>query len=529
MKHNITQHDIDLILQSSLNYKYKLIVKNGKTYLDELMGIVTLGNYSIDSESDIRRKFSFTLLLDDTYYNEHIDQKITEWIGYDFELQIGIQNIFNEQCVWYKCGTYAISQTNTTYDAVTNSISTDLSDWFVKINGERNGQVGGAPMIEIPNLDSSGNKITIQQATIGILNMANLSDYIVQDIGEFYGIEQYNSNYVNYRNNNPYWNQLPYTLTYDCGVYISNMLIDLRDMYPNCEMYFDIYNNFCFNMIPSCYNDPVMLDNDFLQQVILSAGSESVSYDTNSIRNVTEVFGKVYDVNRFSESCSYSSDIYTLSLEEYSSYKVGDIIAFIPNAINTDTTKIRINSLLSIPIYIEFTTNSIPANTITPNEMQCIKIGYINNDFVSYYLGQYQPHAICVMTNNLIDKTYTKEYFQEKYNCKNVTLRLDEENDFVVQKKGVLFETLSGDNFDNIISNSVATSNAIYYNQKSSIMNDTVTICTKMIPWLDVNIKVSYKKQQENTEKQYIIKSVSHNLEEMTSTITMYRFSPLYY
>lgn len=529
MRHSITEHDKELILQSSINYKYKLIVKKGNTYLDELVGIANFGSYNVDSESDIRRKISFTLLLDDLYYNEHIEQKIIEWIGYDFELHIGIENGYDGRFTWYRCGTYAISQTNTTYDATTNSISADLSDWFIKINGERNGQIGGAPIIEIQNTDSNGKKVTIQQAAIGVLEMAGLTDYIVQDIGEFYGMEQYNPDYMQYRSNQPDWNQLPYDLTYNCGIYISNMLIDLRDMYPNCEMYFDIYNNFCFNMIPSCNADPIVLDNAFIQDVIVSANSESVSYNTNSIKNVTEIFGKVYDVDRFSESCSYSSNIYTVSLEEYSSYKIGEIIAFTPNAANAASTKIRINSLSPIPVYHEFTTTFVPANTIMPDEVQCIKIGYINNGYAAYYLGQYQPHAICVMTSNLKDPVYTMDYFKAKYNCKNVTLRLDTDSEFSVQKKGLLFETLSGDNFDNILSNSVAISNSIYYNQRSSIMNDTVTICTKMIPWLDVNVKVSYKKQQESEEHQYIIKSVSHSLEDMTSTITMYKFSPLYF
>ena len=60
-------------------------------------------------------------------------------------------------------------------------------------------------------------------------------------------------------------------------------------------------------------------------------------------------------------------------------------------------------------------------------------------------------------------------------------------------------------------------------------MNDIVTITTKMMPFMDTNIKVEYKKQQDTEVKQYIVKSVSHNLDSLTTTITMYRFYPLYY
>ena len=86
----------------------------------------------------------------------------------------------------------------------------------------------------------------------------------------------------------------------------------------------------------------------------------------------------------------------------------------------------------------------------------------------------------------------------------------------------------TGNEYDNILSSSVATENAIYQNKISSSMNDVVTIQTKMIPFLDTNIKVSYKKQQDDEVKEYIIKSIDNNLDSCTSTITMYRFYPLY-
>ena len=70
--------------------------------------------------------------------------------------------------------------------------------------------------------------------------------------------------------------------------------------------------------------------------------------------------------------------------------------------------------------------------------------------------------------------------------------------------------------------------NAVYYNKQSSTVNDTVTLTTKMIPFLDVNVKVSYKKQQDSQIHEYIVKSISHDLGGMTSTITLHRFYPLY-
>lgn len=530
MKYNITSNDKDLLLQSEINYKYRLFVLDKeKKVIDEVQGISSIGTYSITSDSSIRRTTSFTLYLDATYFDNDIEKKISDWIGCDFELQIGIYSLRTNDYAWYKCGTYAITQTNTNYDARTSTLTTDLSDWYAKLNGDRNGQIGGAPTISIPNTDVDGKPITIRQTVIGVIQNAGINDYIIQDVGEFYGVEQNNPNYEQYREENPNWNQLPYDLEYSCGAYTSQILEDLRDLYQNCEMYFDIYGNFCFNMVPSCQNDPVTLDNDFIQEILIAENSESVSYDIKSISNVTEVMGKVYDIDRMCDSVSMSGNVYTLQLENYSSYNSGEIIAFTAPANNLVSAKIRIGSLPSIPLYNEYSTTSILPNTIVKNETHCIKISYSKGVYVAYYLGQFQPHAICVLTNDLNDPEYTTEYFQKKYNCKNIIMRVANECPFTVQKQGVILETLSGDNFDNILSDSTAISNAIYYNKNHSTMYDTVSITTKMIPYLDINTKVSYRKQQSQSVQQYIVKSISNDLENNTSSITLFRFSPLYY
>ena len=170
MKYNITQKDKDLLLQNSLDYKYKLLVLNNNgNILDELDCIMSIGTYTIDSESDIRRTTSLILFLDDSYQSMSVENKIYDWIGLNFELQIGIYSIRNDDYVWYKCGNYLITDGGTNYDAINNSINISLSDNFAKLNGTRNGQIGGAPTIEIPNVDADGNIITIKQTTEGIL------------------------------------------------------------------------------------------------------------------------------------------------------------------------------------------------------------------------------------------------------------------------------------------------------------------------------------------------------------------------
>ena len=531
MRYNVTELDKMLLQhQNEINYKYRLYVLDREhRIVDELMGVSSIGSYNIDADSNIRRTTSFVLELDNTYSSTHIEEKIETWIGYDFSMQIGIYYLRENEYIWYDCGSYTITSTNTSYDAATNTLSTELSDWFSKLDGTRNGQIGGAPTILIPNLDDEGNKITIRSATVGVLKDNQVEKYIVQDIGEFYGMDMYNQDYMEYREGNPNWNQLPYDLEYNVGCHVADILIDIRDLYPNCEMYYDIYNNFCFNMIPSCDNEEIVCSNEFLQSILVAESSESVTYDISSIKNITEVFGKTYDVDSFCEECTYSSNVYTLTLDKYEKYENNQIISFTAPANNLASAKFRINSLSSIPIYNEGTTEYIAAGTMQADTIYAVKLGYKDDAYVAYFLGSFQPHAICVLTADANDSVYTKEYFEEKYNCKNVTFRVEENNPFTIQRIGEVLDVKTGDEFDNIISDSVAIQNALYYNKKSSTSNDIVTLTTKMIPWLDVNIKVSYKKQQESEEHEYIVKSIANDLSSMTSNITLYRFYPLYF
>ena len=148
-------------------------------------------------------------------------------------------------------------------------------------------------------------------------------------------MDMYNPDYLEYREGNPNWNQLPYDLEYNVGCHVADILVDIRDLYPNCEMYYDIFTNFCFNMIPSCDNETIVCDNEFLQEILVAESSESVTYDISSIKNITEVFGKTYDIDTFCEKCSYSSNVYTLTLDKYETYENNQIISFTAPASNS--------------------------------------------------------------------------------------------------------------------------------------------------------------------------------------------------
>ncbi len=530
MKYPITEYDKELLLQNSIQYKIKLIVTNSKyQILDVIYGLSDIGTINIDSDSDVRRTTSFTIKLDD--YITDIESRIYHWIGLYYELHMGIFDIREDDYIYYPCGRYRITEGSTNYDKSNNLISFSLSDRMTELNGTRNGQIGGTPIISIEQ-KIDGVKQTIRGIAVSILSSSTSVDkYIVDEIGEYNGMPQNNSDYLRYREMNDNWNILPYDLEYSAGTSISNILFDLRDLYPCYQTYFDVYDNFCFDMLPTLTKDVHDLDNAYLQQILLADSSESVSYDATQIKNVTEVFGKSFEIDRFCEESNYSDGTYTLKLDSYDGYLKNEIIAFKPTSTNlSNVTSLYINELDRIPIYKDCSEDFIDSETLEENRMCVVKINKLEEKYIAYYLGQYQPHALCVLTDNENDTYYTKEYFAEKYSVdkNNIYFRYEPFSPFSVQKFGEIADIKAGSDFDKITSDSNAVSNAKYYNRLSSTMFDTVTISTKLIPWLDVNTKISYKKANEDITYFYIVKNIQLNFSSGTSTITMYRFMQLY-
>ena len=533
MKYTVTEEDKTLFSQGTLEYKYRLSVMNKSgAIIDVLYCILQVGTYGINGESNIRRTLDATIDFDE--FAIDIEDKIEGWYGLDFKFEIGIYSIRNNDFIWYPAGTYVITAANTPYNSATNTLTISLSDHFAQLDGTRNGQVGGAPLIKIPVDNDSGKKTILREALSTVLRQqGGVENMIIDDIGEFYGMESNNTDYEEYRKNNPEWNVLPYDLEFDAGCTVGDQVDEITGLYPNIQKYFDVYDIFCCNMIPSCENDPVALSDDFLQEIVLSDNAESVTYDIENIKNVTEVFGTTYEVDRMAEAeqCTSNGDIYSLTLDEYDKYTIGEYIAFIANVNNVDNMKLRINSLDPVPIYFENTERGVTANTMLATQTYVLQLKKVDDAWRFYWLGQYQPHAICVLTDTDSDPIYTKQYFCDRYNCKNVVLRIEPDSPFTIQKIGIVLDVKTGDRYDDIKSDTVAIENAIYENIKTSSWNDVVTLTTMCVPWLDVYEKVSWRKANSDDLNEYVIQSISHSLSSTvpTTTITMYRFHPLYY
>ena len=548
----ITQEDLLIVLQHSSDPRLRLnieVLDSNQKIIDTLNCGLTGGSVSINGESDIRRTANFTV---QPTLKEKI--KLTEnsllWLNKDIRISVGLYNPRTKEYKYYPLGYYVYTDTSGIFDATNDNLTVNCSDFMKKLDGTKNGQLG-ALIISYPAYkenEETGEVIEhniIRNAVIETLEkLARITNHRIDDIGEYKAMPDYNDDWQKYREENETtWNTIPFDQEFSSGCSVLSILTTFRDLYPNYEMFFDMESNtFICQLKPMCYEDDIYLDNSFLQRVLIS---ENTSVDMTTVRNICEVWGKVIEVDFYSEECSYSNNTYSSTIAGYEDgYYNGDIIGLkIPSA-NQSGALININNFGAIGLYKEANERPIEADELKPDNVYAFKIKKNRVDkhdvFKAYLLGQWQVHAINVLTNGKKSgqfvtssdgeeyELYSKEYFQKFYNCERVDMTIVANSPFTVEKLGEIPDIKVSGEYENITSDDLAADRAKWENWKNCRLTDNITITTALLPFLDVNKKVSYKRSDSDREHQYIISSISHDFAGYTTTITMYRFYPLY-
>lgn len=569
----ITQEDMLTVLQHSANPQIILkidVLDSNQNIVDVLNGCLISGSMSISGESDVRRTANFVVqpTLKDKI-------KLTEnsllWLNKDIRISLGLYNVRTKKYKYYPLGCYVYTNTSGTYDATTDNLTINCADFMKKLDGTKNGQLG-SPLIKYPAYKEdkdTGEVIEyyiVSKAVVRVLEeLAHIYNHRIDDIGESKAMPDYNDDWKEYKENHKTeWNTIPYDLEFSSGCSILSILTTLRDLFPNYEMFFDMESNtFICQLKPMCYEDDIYLDNAFLQRVLIS---ENTSVDMTTVRNICEIWGQVIDTDFYSEECTYKDNVYSAAISGYDEdYHNGDIVALKLPAVNTQNQsaesdgeneakliQININKLGNVGIYNEATGEPTDPDDLKPDNVYAFKIKkkYVDGDYEvkAYLLGQWQVHAINVLTNGKksgkfvnenkvpVDSNsdevkyelYSKEYFQKFYNCERVDMTIIANSPFTVEKIGEILDVKTGNEYEHIPSDDYAAARAKRENWKNCRLTDNITITTYLLPFLDVNKKVSYKRSDSDREYQYIISSISHDFSGHTSTITMYRFYPSY-
>lgn len=339
------------------------------------------------------------------------------------------------------------------------------------------------------------------------------------------------------------WHTVPYDLEFPAGTSAYEMIVRARDIYPGNETYFDKDGEFILDLIPSCEHDPLLLDYYDMQPLIID---ENVNIDFSTVKNATRIYGKSIEVDRYADNESASLKPYIINgvLKGYqieinlekvilaSNLKIGfqmpevdesydttlPLYLFV-NSYSSTTTSTGELSELYTPYTISCTTREniirtqegedIGTETVyKPMELSCFISGesycfqYISSQNTFMYLGMYQIEA----------------YVEDN----------SSESPFSVDKIGKRLQVLSGGEYDDITDVTLCKERAEYENWKAGRLNDTITLTTLILPFLDVNQKVRYRSLSSDEIAQYIIKNISFSLADNTCSITMSKFYDLY-
>lgn len=284
-----TDYDLSQLKVRNQRIKVDLLNFNFQT-INSLEGKVTDGSISIDATSDIRRTCNITLVVEKS--ENMIIPGGQVWLDKFIKVYVGTDNPRNgNKTVWNNMGLFLINNPESVYNATTNTITFEGLDLMAKLTGRRNGQLPAVTTV-VP-AESKVADVVKQTIT----QLGGFDKYIIQDAGY----------------------EIPYDIKKDMGSTIYDLLVEIRDLYSDWEMFFDVDGVFHWQQIPNGINEPVVLDfNQLKQKVIIS---ETVDVDFENVKNHIIVYGRLLDNGE--QVMATSTD--TISSSPYNVDSIGQI------------------------------------------------------------------------------------------------------------------------------------------------------------------------------------------------------------
>lgn len=536
-----SQNEISAVKQNvkDVYVKVELLTAN-MTIIDSLTGNLVSDSFSSDSNSIQRRSYTCNLVVSDhvrkinksTILSEYLvgkDNKI--WIDKYIRVYYGIFSYRAKEILWWRIGTFTYTSANYTFGATECNLSLTCADKMCDYDGTKNGLIHqtkydditgeSAAGFKIPAVaqyetdssgnvlkDSNGNRIVkqynkIRDSVIALLGLAGITDYDVGYYPEGRDI-------------------VPYDLEFSGEVVYTTVWNALRDLYPSWEYFFDVDGRFIWRKIPTGKNESVAINDEIIDDIYVT---ENTSSSFAGIYNCTEVWGKTFTLtneDRYANTSTYnaSTNTYTITIplikktgvatgnnSPLSYFCQGDKIAF--RVFNTNTAaspKLVITgtdgtTISALPI-VDSAGDALGARVLpTSSAGKICVFTYRQNikenlDIQGVYLnGQTQAYGYYEETNP---------------DCPFSTVNIKK------NVKRIIKETLFSDD--------LCYNQAEYETYKTCAMKDTITLTMLIVPWLEVNQKVSFTSKLTGITEQYMISNISWSTLDGTMTMSMYKF-----
>ena len=383
---------------------------------------------------------------------------------------VGYENMRTGEIQWYNQGIYLVNNPQWSYNASTNEISMQALDLMSKLTGLRNGNLEGIPTVIAKDEN-------VREAIIKTIELGGFTKYICEECKTKDGTIV----------------PVPYDIEIDVGGTIYDILTGLRDIMPNYQIYFDINGVFHYEPIPLAYDDPVLIDDDLFNNVLIS---ENINTDFESVKNYVEVLGHTWDVDYYSpsESTTVSGNMITPTFADLTALEDGTAIGIsLPSDISA-SDKIVID-VLGLNDVLDI--NNKPIKSLE-KETEWIFQYVIQTDGEGEsattttfwrFMGHQQAQA-----TSYDDNPSSPFYVGDPIGSSSV---------------GRIRIVLYGGEYDNIYSDDLAQQRADFEIYQRSRLNDSISMETIPIPWMDANIVISHRFGQKQEPSKYIVKSFS--------------------
>lgn len=482
---SLSQADLQILKQknTALYLKIQILSFESGQYKvgDEISGSLMDLSIDVDADSDLRRSCNLTLIAVDDKFNAEPGSNV--WLDKYIKILVGYNNILTGEIQWYNQGIFMVNTPSWTYDATTNSLSLQGLDLMAKMTGLRNGYLPG-----VPTLIPEGSNV--RDAIIATIKLAGFEQYVVEECKNVDGVIQ----------------EVPYDIQIDRGGTLYNLLEELRDILPNYQVYFDIDGIFHYEPIPVDEDEPITMTDSILQDVLIG---EDVNTDFESVKNVIEVYGRTNEVDYYCETPEIKSiryegaNVNVLTLPNSAgpeAYDYNETLGFIAPSGSGNFEFVSMNADGSQPKSLVDPNGTI-IRSLSEGEYYVIQFRYEEPSYI--LLGHDQVYAIAKDLN--VNSPF-----------------------YVYGSIGEIRKVCYGGEYDNIINDDLALQRANIELYWAARLNDSITLSTLPIPWLDVNILFTHTARGQE-EKKYIIKSFSVTYSDSVSmNINAITFYPYY-
>lgn len=467
----ITQAQYNTAKQSQRNISIRINLLNfSKQIIDSIEGQVISGSITSDANSNMRNTCDIQMVVTDSSFNVEAEGKI--WMDRYIQIYIGVEDLKTHQTIWTNKGIYLLNQPTYGYSAESKELSFQGVDMMALLTDMRGGILSEAYLIPAGS--------NVRDVIITILGVNGFNEYVVDDCKNSDGSIQ----------------PVPYDMTFDIGSTWWDVLEALQSILPNYQMYFDVDGVFHYEPTPYKPNEVVRMDDDIWRHNVIS---ENVSYDFESVKNSVKVLGRTHPVNYFATNVTVNEATINLTIPNLTELTDGALIGF------ALTKSVYGNIMLNV------------------NNLGAVKLSKLDGSYVT--------------------SLAKGEYWTASYDADNQSWKFlghvqavgewmdDNPNSpfFVGNPAGEIKIVLYGGDYDNIMSDELATQRAEWEIYQRCRMNDSITLTSVPIYWSEVNWMVAYTPLGQDVVNQYLIRSITTDLtHDGTQTYNLIRWYPYY-